>query len=192
MQKVKYIYQCIAGCLLFTLNGQAQVVLPKILGHDMVLQRNQKVPIWGTAHKGEKITVQFAGQSQTALADTAGNWHVWLNAMPASAQGRTMTISGSNTIRLNNILVGEVWFCSGQSNMQYEMRKNSKVAKPDTSTANSPVDELERAHNPAIRIFLVDRKRQVKPDSTHSGWSIAQDSALRAFSAVGYFFAKNL
>jgi sialate O-acetylesterase len=82
--------------------------------------------------------------------------------------------------------------CSGQSNMQYEMRKNSKVKKPDTSTANSPVDELDRAHNPQIRIFLVTQKNLQKPDSTHSGWSIAEDSALRAFSAVGYFFAKNL
>jgi sialate O-acetylesterase len=72
------------------------------------------------------------------------------------------------------------------------MRKNSKVKKPDTSTVNSPVDELERAHNPQIRIFLTTQKNLRKPDSTHSGWSIAQDSALRAFSAAGYFFAKNL
>jgi sialate O-acetylesterase len=112
--------------------------------------------------------------------------------MPASANPATLTISGKNTIVLTNILVGEVWLCSGQSNMQYEMRKNSKVKKPDTSTVNSPVDELDRAHNPGIRIFLVTQKNLLKPDSTHSGWSIAEDSALRAFSAAGYFFAKNL
>lgn len=181
----------LAACLT-VLSSQATVVLPKILGNGMVLQRNQPVPVWGTAAKGESITVQFGSQTKTAVADTAGKWKVFLNPMPASAQGQELVIAGTNKITLTDILVGEVWLCSGQSNMQYEMRKNSKVAKPDTSTANSPVDELERAHNPAIRIFLVDRKKQVKPDSTHSGWSIAQDSALRAFSAAGYFFAKKL
>jgi sialate O-acetylesterase len=182
--------------VLFTLcwvkAAQATVMLPKILGHNMVLQRNQPVPVWGTAAPGEKVSVRFGRQTKTAVADSDGNWKVLLSAMPASAKGENLVITGTNKIVLNDILVGEVWLCSGQSNMQYEMRKNSKVARPDTSTAASPIDEVERAHNPAIRIFLVDRKRQVKPDSTHSGWSIAQDSALRNFSAVGYFFAKKL
>jgi sialate O-acetylesterase len=173
-------------------NSWAQVVLPKILGNGMVLQRDQPVPIWGTATAGEKVTVKFNGQSKTTIADAAGEWMVKLNPMPASAKPGALTISGTNTIKLGNILVGEVWLCSGQSNMQYEMRKNSKVKKPDTSTINSPVDELDRAHNPQIRIFLVTQKNLQKPDSTHSGWSIAEDSALRAFSAAGYFFAKNL
>ncbi|WP_345953449.1 sialate O-acetylesterase [Mucilaginibacter sp. PAMB04168] len=182
----------LAICGLKPLSSKAQVVLPNILGNGMVLQRNRPVPIWGTAAAGEKVTVKFGKQLKTAVAGTDGNWKVLLSAMPASAKGESLIITGTNKITLTNVLVGEVWLCSGQSNMQYEMRKNSKVARPDTSTAASPIDELERAHNPAIRIFLVDRKRQVKPDSTHSGWSIAQDSALRNFSAVGYFFAKKL
>jgi len=180
------------ACCLFSFYSRATVVLPRLLGNGMVLQRNQPVPIWGTAAKGEKITVRFGRQAKTAITDNAGNWQVMLNPMPASGKGEDLVIAGSNTIVLRNILVGEVWLCSGQSNMQYEMRKNSKVARPDTSTVNSPIDEVERAHNPAIRIFLVDRKRQLKPDTTHSGWSIAQDSALREFSAAGYFFAKKI
>jgi sialate O-acetylesterase len=180
-----------AACLA-ALSSRATVVLPKILGNGMVLQRNQAVPIWGTAAVGEKVTVKFGKQTKTIMPDTSGKWKIWLNAMPASAKGESLVISGSNKIVLTDVLVGEVWLCSGQSNMQYEMRKNSKVARADTSTAASPIGELERAHNPAIRIFLVDRKKQVKPDSTHSGWSIAQDSALRNFSAAGYFFAKKL
>jgi len=171
---------------------RAQVVLPKILGNGMVLQRDKPVPVWGTAAAGEKVTVTFSGQTKTTVADASGNWRVALNPMAASAAPATLTIAGTNTIKLENILVGEVWLCSGQSNMSYEMRKNSKVKKPDTSTVNSPVDELERAHNPQIRIFLTTQKNLRKPDPTHSGWSIAQDSALRAFSAAGYFFAKNL
>jgi len=184
-------------CLLITMlccftTGKAQVVLPKILGNGMVLQRNQPVPIWGTAKAGEKITVKFNGQAKTTVTDPAGKWKVILNPMRASAKPATLTIEALNTIKLHDILVGEVWLCSGQSNMQYEMRKNSKVKKPDTSTVNSPVDELEKAHNSNIRIFLATQKNLLKPDSTHSGWSVAEDSALRAFSAAGYFFAKNL
>lgn len=171
---------------------RAQVVLPKILGNGMVLQRDKPVPVWGTAAAGEKVTVTFSGQTKATVADAGGNWMVSLNPMAASAVPATLTIAGTNTIKLENILVGEVWLCSGQSNMSYEMRKNSKVKKPDTSTVNSPVDELERAHNPQIRIFLTTQKNLRKPDPAHSGWSIAQDSALRAFSAAGYFFAKNL
>ena len=179
--------------LLCSFSGYAEVVLPKILGNGMVLQREKPVPIWGTAAAGEKVTVKFNNQAKTTTADASGNWKVLLDAMPASAKGATLTISGTNTIQLTDILVGEVWLCSGQSNMLYEMRKNSKVAKPDTmTTAYSPVDELEHAHNPQIRIFLVTQKNLAKPDSMHSGWSIAQDSVLRAFSAAGYFFAKNL
>lgn len=182
----------LAVCLLFILNAKAEVVLPKILGNNMVLQRDKPVAIWGTASAGETVTVSFAGQQKKAISDASGNWKVVLDPMNASSEGREMLISGTNVIKLENILVGEVWICSGQSNMSYEMRKNSKVHKPDTSTANSPVDELERAHNPQIRIFTVTQKNLRKPDSTHSGWAIAEDSALRAFSAAGYFFAKNL
>lgn len=178
--------------LLFGWLAHAQVTLPKILGNGMVLQRNKPVPVWGMAAAGEKVTVSFSGQTKTAVADASGKWMVSLNPMAASAVPATLTVAGSNTIKLENILVGEVWLCSGQSNMTYEMRKNSKVKKPDTSTVNSPVDELKRAHNPQIRIFLTTQKNLRKPDSTHAGWSVAQDSALSAFSAAGYFFAKNL
>jgi len=173
-------------------NIKAAIVLPRILGHGMVLQRNKPLTIWGKAAAGEQVSVRFAGQAKKTNADANGNWAVVLSSLKASAQPASMIISGTNTIQLNDILVGEVWICSGQSNMEFTMRKNSKMAKPDTSTVNSPIDELERAHNPQIRIFLVNRKEQVKPDSLHRGWSVAKDSALRAFSAPGYFFAKEL
>ncbi|HEY4324858.1 MAG TPA: sialate O-acetylesterase [Mucilaginibacter sp.] len=190
--RVSGIFYLSVMLLFYNFNSKAEVILPQILGNNMVLQCNKPVPIWGTAAIGEKVVVTFANQTKTALPDESGNWKVVLDPMLASAQPRILTISGTNTIKLNNILVGEVWLCSGQSNMQYEMRKNSKVAKPDTSTANSPVDELERAHNPEIRIFLVTQKNLGKSDSTHTGWNIAEGTALRDFSAAGYFFAKNL
>jgi len=178
--------------LLATLPAHARISLPRILGHSMVLQREKPVPIWGTAAPGETVTVQFAGQQLRTDADAAGHWQVTLQPLKASATPAELTISGpANTIRLHDVLVGEVWLASGQSNMEYTMRKNSKVTRPNVPGQN-PVDELDYAHDPAIRIFLVNRKTLARPDSTHHNWSIAQDSALRSFSAAAYFFAKEL
>jgi len=170
----------------------AEIVLPRVIGSDMVLQQQKPLPIWGTATVGEQVTVKFGKQTKHAAADASGNWKVMLDPLQASDKPQTMTISGTNTITLDNILVGEVWICSGQSNMQYEMRKNSKVTKPDSTDKNSPVDELERAHNPAIRIFWVNQKNLKTTGNYLARWNLAQDSALKSFSAAGYFFAKNL
>ncbi len=187
---LKKIFACTALAAA-ALQLRAEVVLPRILGNNMVLQREKPVKIWGTASAGERISVQFAGQQKTTVTGLSGSWTIVLDPMKASSSPSAMVISGSNTIRLENILIGEVWLCSGQSNMEYTMRKNSKIAKPDSS-AESPVDELKRANNPAIRIFLVNRKELIKPDPSHNAWSFARDSALRSFSAAGYFFAKEL
>jgi len=171
--------------------AEAEVILPHILAHGMVLQRDKPLPVWGTASAGEQIKVQFTGQEKQTTADAAGKWILFLNPLKASNKPASLIITGTNTIKLDNILVGEVWICSGQSNMEYTMRKNSKIEKPDVKGQN-PVDELQYANNPEIRIFLVNRKELVKPNPAHTGWSIARDSALRSFSAAGYFFAKEL
>jgi sialate O-acetylesterase len=180
----------IVGCI----TANAEITLPKILGNDMVLQQGKPVPIWGTASPSEHVSVNFNKLTKETTADASGHWMIMLDAMQVSATPLAMTITGSNTIKLNNILIGEVWLCSGQSNMEYSMRKNSKVVKTeaDSLDKNSPIDELQYAKNPAIRIFLVTSKNLQKPDPTHTGWSIAKDSALRSFSAAGYFFGKKL
>jgi sialate O-acetylesterase len=179
--------------LLLALAGSAQanVVLPRVLGHNMVLQRDKPVAIWGTAAPSEAVTVQFGAQNPRTVADASGHWQVMLKPLAASATPADLTIKGNNTIQLHNILVGEVWLCSGQSNMEYTMRKSSKVTLPPGADTTA-LHELDRAHDPAIRIFLVNRKELSKPDSLHRGWSVAQDSALRSFSAPAYFFAKEL
>ncbi|WP_420148427.1 sialate O-acetylesterase [Spirosoma sp.] len=181
--------------LLLSAQLKAEIVLPRILGHNMVLQQGKPLNIWGKASAGELVTVQFSGQNLTTSADASGRWNVTLKPLKASATPSELVISGTNTIRLQNILVGEVWLCSGQSNMEYTMRKNSKV-NPSLATpsvdGHNPVDELTYANNPQIRIFLVNRKELSKPDSLHRGWSTAQDSALRSFSAPAYFFATEL
>lgn len=179
-----------AMCLTAFTHLSAEVVLPRILGHNMVLQREQPVTIWGQASVGERIEVSFSGQKKTTQANASGKWSVVLEPLKASGIAQDLSIAGTNTIVLKNILVGEVWLCSGQSNMEYTMRKNSKTARP--YTGRNPVDELDYANNDSIRIFLVNRKELVKPSPEHAGWSVARDSALRSFSAAAYFFAKEL
>jgi len=176
--------------LLFTFNLFGEVTLPKILGHNMVLQQLKKVPVWGTANPSEKITINFAGQNKTTFADKFGKWSVLLKPMKASFTPREMTIQGTNTIVLKNILIGEVWLCSGQSNMEYAMRKYSKF---ETAVKGNkpPEDDLNKANNPNIRIFL-DRRKYMEPSAEHLGWDSAVGRPLVDFSAVGYYFAKDL
>ncbi|WP_448698371.1 sialate O-acetylesterase [Mucilaginibacter sp. AW1-3] len=171
----------------------AQIVLPRVIGSNMVLQRQKPVPVWGTASAGEQVTVKFGKQTKKVVADASGNWKVVLDAMTASNIGQDMIIAGSNTITLHNILIGEVWVCSGQSNMQYEMRKNSKVRLADSLDKNSPVYEMDHPHSPDIRLFWVNQKNQRTTGNYLAKWDLAtQDSALRSFSAAAYFFAKKL
>lgn len=170
--------------------GYAKLVLPKILGHNMVLQQGEPVAIWGWANAGEVITVTFKGQAKKATGNINGEWKLTLDPLKASFEPATLRISGtSGTVQLNNILVGEVWLCSGQSNMEFAMRKLAKLDPPPG--ADWPVNEVAEADNGALRIFLVERKK-MQPDSSHAGWAEGKGEALRSFSAVGYFFAKEL
>lgn len=177
---------------LFSFSANAKILLPQILSSNMVLQRDKPINIWGFASPDEKVEVAFDGQKKQIITDKNGNWLVVLAPLKTSAKPQTMSITGSNKIILTNILVGEVWVCPGQSNMEYAMRKLAKIPKPKNENLGFPSDEVAKAHNNQIRIFLVNRKTLNKPDSIHKSWSVAQDSALRAFSAVGYFFAKEI
>lgn len=155
----------------------------------MVLQENKPVPVWGKASEGETVSVKFNDQLKTTTADLSGNWKLMLDPMNASDVPSEMIIKGKNTIILKNILVGEVWICSGQSNMEYSMRKNNKIS-PRTNKFKTP-ESLLPQNDKNIRLFLVNRKF-MNPDSTHRGWSDVSDSSLESFSAIGFFFAKIL
>lgn len=170
---------------------QAAIVLPNIFAHHMVLQRGQHVPIFGTAARGEAITVTFQNQRLYTQADHNGNWKVLLKPMKANSIGQKLTISGHHTLVLQDVLVGEVWLCSGQSNMEYQMRKIAKE-KPPLSGNYFPEQEVKEANNANLRIFLVQRKRLSKPDGRYEGWALAKDSALSQFSAAAYFFGKKI
>ena len=168
----------------------AQVLLPRVITNNMVLQRNKPVVIWGTASPGEKITVSFAGQQKTTVTLSDGNWQVKLSPMKASAEPRKMTIQGSNIIELENILVGEVWLCSGQSNMEYPLDRKLKRYAPSKRGEDLAEKELTADRNPLIRFLYVERK--LMPVLPTDGWKDCNDTTLRYVTAAGYFFAKEL
>lgn len=180
----------LALCL--SLGLSAGVKLPNVLTSNMIVQRDQLVPIWGTALPSEPVSVSFAGQTKHAFADAEGRWSVNLDPMSASFEPRVMRISasGKDTV-LENILVGDVWLCGGQSNMEYPMRISLKRYAGPVRGENIAEKEWRSGGNSNIRLILVEKKRSL-PDCTTSGWQECYDSTLSVFSAAGYFFGKNL
>lgn len=168
----------------------AKVTLPKVLGSNMVLQRNKPLPIWGTASPGELVKVTFRDQLRSTRADSSGKWEIILDPLETSFEPAEMIISGDNSITLTNILVGEVWLCSGQSNMAYSMNKSSKYFNAKDSQGLSP-EEFQKVDDPNIRIFHVKRSLY-ENNGINRGWKKGDFEALKGFSAAGYFFARKL
>lgn len=184
----KFLFITIAIFTYCTLS--AQILLPRVITNNMVLQQGKPVAIWGKANVNDNITVSFANQTKKTVADKNGNWQVKLNPMKASAEPRTMTISGSNIIELHNILVGEVWLCSGQSNMEYRLDRHLHRYAASKRGEDLAEKELKGAKNPLIRYLYVERK--LSDTLPTEGWKDGEDSTVRYVSAAGYFFAKEL
>ncbi|HAU36320.1 MAG TPA: sialate O-acetylesterase [Phycisphaerales bacterium] len=172
--------------------ARAGVRLASVFGGNMVLQRDMPLRIWGTAAAGEKVTVSFAGQTQTATAEASGKWQVRLEPVPAGGP-HVMKVSGENEITLNNVLVGEVWLCSGQSNMLFEVREGRDAAQ-----------EIAAAKYPQIRLFSVGLNPAAEPrdacDILSKGpgserfnkWMECSPRTVGLFSAVAYYFGREL
>ena len=174
-----FLFVLACGCCL---PAWANVTAASLFHDNMVLQQNQSVPVWGTATPGEKITVVFGPQTATATASAEGKWQVTLAAMPASGTPAELDISGQNTLRFTNVLVGEVWICSGQSNMQYAVRN-----------ANDAQQEIAAANYPQIRLFIVTPNPAPRPlDYCGGAWTVCSPQTVGGFSAVGYYFAREL
>ena len=162
----------------------AQVKLPRLLQDSMILQRDQPVKLWGTAAANEKISIRFKGKTYRAKADAQGRWQQQLPATPAGGP-YNIDISASNHISLRDVLFGDVWFCSGQSNMVHQLNVH------DVTYA----DEIANAHLPEIRQFLVPMGADLygpQTDLPGGSWKPATTNDIRQFSAVAYFFAKQL
>lgn len=170
----------------------ASLQLPNVLTSNMVFQRDLPVAVWGKAGPGQRILVTFDTQQQTAVAAADGCWRVLLTPMAASFLPRDLHIStnDADTV-LTNILVGEVWLCGGQSNMEYPMdRRLKKYAAPGRG---DDVAEMEwrKGGLSAIRLLRIEKVNSL-PDCTTQGWTVCVDSTLAPFSAIGYFFGKAL
>ena len=163
-------------------NGQVR--LPRIVRDSMVLQRDATIKIWGWASPNEKVKIDFLKRKYKAVADAKGNWMVILSPMKAGGPF-TMEISGSNKLILHNILIGDVWLCAGQSNMEHQMKLH----------AVKYADEIVNANYAEIRQFKVpDVTNLVSPQDDVNGgsWKWADSNNVKDFSAVAYFFAKAL
>ena len=159
----------------------AEVRLPSVLGDGMVLQRDMPAPIWGTASPGEKVSVAVAGQEVSTTAGDDGRWLVKLPPLKAGGPFE-MTVAGRNTITRKDILVGEVWICSGQSNMVWWVRASANAEQ-----------EAAAANYPQIRLFTVKAvtASQPRPD-TEGTWQPCSPKTVPDFSAVAYFFGRHL
>ncbi|HLG40646.1 MAG TPA: sialate O-acetylesterase, partial [Chitinophagaceae bacterium] len=160
----------------------AKIIMPHIFADNMVLQRNVPVPVWGWADANEKVEVRFHNQVKAVKADKNGKWSVRLDAEIAGGPYE-LIIKERNTIRIKNVLVGEVWICSGQSNMEWTVGQSFNAKK-----------EIATANNSFIRHLKIAKDVNSLPnkDFTGGGWEVCDSITVANFSGVGYFFAKNI
>jgi sialate O-acetylesterase len=160
---------------------QAEVHVPSIIGDNMVLQQEMKVRIWGEAKPNEHITVKFNSTTANTIADTQGHWQTMIGPYKPGGPYE-LTIRGENTLVFHNVLVGEVWVCSGQSNMEWPL-VNAKGGKETVAQANYP----------EIHLFTVEKKTATSPQTDVIGrWVVTTPEQVGQFSAVGYFFGREL
>ncbi|MDZ4288833.1 MAG: sialate O-acetylesterase [Prosthecobacter sp.] len=174
-----YSILCLASVVL---TAHAELKLPAIIGDNMVLQQKQTNPIWGWDTPGAQVTVTFAGQTKTAQADEKGKWTVKLDPVPANAKPAVLSVKGSSARQIKNVLVGEVWLCSGQSNMGF--------------TVNRTLDadlEVAMAKYPQIRLIEVPNVGTQEPQTDFKGeWRVCAPDNVGTFSAVGFHFGRLL
>jgi sialate O-acetylesterase len=167
---------------LATVTTSADVVFAPFFRDHAVLQREKIVPVWGRADPGEKVTVTFGAQKLDATADAAGRWSVKLSPMPASSTPADLVAKGRNTITVRDVLVGEVWLCSGQSNMTLDVRR----------TLNAEA-EIAAADYPLIRHFTTKRIASAEPrDDAAGSWVVCDPATAGGFSATGFYFGREL
>ena len=162
--------------------SMAAVRMPHVFGDHMVLQRRKPLPVWGWASPGERITIALNGQTKTVKTAKDGTWRVRLDPMEAGGPYQLTVAGKSNTVTFSDVLLGEVWVCSGQSNMEW----------PLAASANGK-EEVRQANHPTIRQLLVKKDLSLTPKDDIAGeWAVCSPATAAQFTAVGYFFAKKL
>jgi len=183
---IKFVYYkpllFILAFLTFLFNSYGDIQLPRIFGNEMVIQRDTKAPVWGWADAGEKIIVTGSwGEKVETVANEKGFWSLKIATPPAGGPF-TITVEGKNKIELKNVLSGEVWVCSGQSNMQWSV-----------SRSKNPEEEIKAANYPEIRLFQVKLVPSTTPlYDTDGTWKKCSPESIPGFSATGYYFGRKL
>lgn len=192
MKKLSYPF-LLLFILFISLPLQAKITLPAIFSDNMVLQQKADVSFWGKARPGEKVTVttSWDDKTYTVVTPANGKWALKLKT-PAAVSSQTLTVKGENTIAIHNILIGEVWLCTGQSNMEFPVAKNPAV-KWKTGILDED-KEMKDADFPEIRLFHVEH--QLAPDGEKDDcvgrWLVCNPQNLKDFSAVGFMFGRKL
>lgn len=169
----------LCACLAVLTTTHAAVQMPSIFTDHMVLQRDLPVPVWGKASPGEDVTVEFAGQKKTTKADANGKWMVKLDPLAASAEPQVLK---AGNVTIQDVLVGEVWLASGQSNMEWEMQM-----KPDSAA------DIPKAAHPNLRLIEVPKTVALTPqDDVKTAWARSSPESAASFSAIGYYFGVRL
>jgi sialate O-acetylesterase len=175
----------VIACLLLTTMAtaaRADVSLNNMFGDHMVLQQGIKNKVWGKADPGEAVTVTLGGQTHSATANADGSWHVFLDPVQEYGGPHVLTIKGKNTVTFNDVLIGEVWVCAGQSNMQWSV-----------NASDDPDLEKAAATFPNIRLISVPNVGTQEPQWNFNGkWAACSPDTVGNFSAVGYFFGRQL
>lgn len=168
--------------MVLSATSRAAVSLPAVFNDNMVLQRNQPVPVWGRDTPGQRVTVILGrGSPVETQTDAQGNWRLELPAREAGGP-LALTVHGSSKVAFDDVLIGEVWVCSGQSNMQW----------PVTRSLNAE-EEIAAANHPRIRLFTVPRRPAARPEkNVDAGWVLCSPETAANFSACGYFFGRQL
>ncbi|MGZ0709279.1 sialate O-acetylesterase [Coraliomargarita sp. W4R53] len=194
MQKIPVLFLF----LILSVSGSlAQLTLPPIFADHMVLQREQAVPVWGQTDPNVTVVVTFAGQEKTTRSDVTGQWRVDLDALSASTESRELKVSAADEVLLiSDVLVGEVWLCGGQSNMDYTL---GGLSKPARDPHYEPVaaylrKEIATANDRLFRHFKVSKAVSAhdKRIDTPGTWTLAIPEQVKSFTATGYFFGREL
>ncbi|MBC8141748.1 MAG: hypothetical protein H7Y38_09950, partial [Armatimonadetes bacterium] len=183
--KQRFFYAAMSAAVIATAAPvSAEVTLPRLFSDNCILQAGAPIPVYGTAEPDEKVTVTFKDQKQTVTADPTGAWKLNLKAEAASETPATLTVTGAkNSVTVKGVLMGEVWICSGQSNMEWPL-----------SASFGGADAIKASADPGLRMFTVPKRALAKPatDLDAGAWQSAAPNTAGGFSAVGYFFAKAL
>ena len=187
-QNFRIALGAVATFLAATFSLPAEVKMPSIFGDHMVLQEGMKLPVWGTASPGEAVTVTVGAETASAKADGDGKWRVELPALAVTSDPVTLKVSGTNTLTFTDVLVGEVWICSGQSNMEFPVATHNNFGG-----VYNVATVLPQANDPQLRIFFVKHIVAVAPRADVEGkWELCTPETISTFSAAAYFFGRDL